>query len=139
MCVLHFGCVACKHVLPAVGFMKVEEVRNGIHLPASPAGILLPHSTTEEAPSLPAMSVQEDNTDQLALAPREGEATIPLTKRSLALLGTDDPRRRMLGANSEWDYLITPSPAFAPLAGHSTQSEVHQNEVHRVKCIESSA
>ena len=65
--------------------------------PTSPAGIPMPRLTTEEAPSLPAMSVQKDSTDQSALAPREGEATVPLAERSLALLGMDDPRKRMVG------------------------------------------
>ena len=53
----------------------------------------------------------------MALAPREGEAIMPLTERSLALLGTDDHRRRNTGAVSEWDYVNTPSPVHAPLAG----------------------
>ena len=33
------------------------------------------------------------------------------------MLGIDDPRRRMVGAISEWEYVTTPSPAYAPLAG----------------------
>ena len=57
----------------------------------------MPRLTTEEAPSLPAMSVQKDSTDQSAFAPREGEAAVPLAERSLALLGMDDPKRRMVG------------------------------------------
>ena len=66
--------------------------------PVGPAGMLVHRSNrsfTEEAPSLPAMSAQEDSTDQLAIAPREGEAVMPLTGQSLAMLGHDDPRRRM--------------------------------------------
>ena len=74
--------------------------------PLSPAGMRIPHSTTEEAPSLPAMSVQVDSMDQFAIAPRDGEATILWTERSLALLGMDDPRRRMVCAISEWDTLL---------------------------------
>ena len=94
--------------------------------PVSPAGIPIPHSTSEEAPSLPAMSAQEDSADELALGFREGEATVHVTERSLALLGMDDPRRRMVGEISVWDYVTTPCPAFAPLAGSpaaATKSE----------------
>ncbi|CAE7325655.1 unnamed protein product, partial [Symbiodinium microadriaticum] len=72
------------------------------------------------------MSAQEDSADELALGFREGEATVHVTERSLALLGMDDPRRRMVGEISVWDYVTTPCPAFAPLAGSpaaATKSE----------------
>ena len=84
--------------------------------PVNSAGIPIPHSTTQEVPSLPAMSVQEDGTNELAIAPREGEAIMPLTEPSLAMLGLDDPRRRMAGTISEWDYVSSPTHAHAPLA-----------------------
>ena len=85
--------------------------------PVSPAGVPIPHSATEEAPSLSAMSLQDTGTDQVGLAPREGEAVVPLTERSLAMLGADDARRRMQGAISEWDHVDTPTPVPAPLTG----------------------
>ena len=50
----------------------------------------MPNSATEEAPSLSAMSLQDTGTDQMVLASREGEAVVPLTERSLAMLGSDD-------------------------------------------------
>ena len=95
--------------------------------PISPAGVPVPNSATEEAPSLSAMSLQDTGTDQMVLAPREGEAVVPLTERSLAMLGSDDSRRNMLGARSEWDYVTTPSPYRAPLTGSPTvlASSVH--------------
>ena len=88
--------------------------------PISPAGVPIPNSATEEAPSISAMSLQDAGTEQMALAPREGEAVVPLTERSLAMLGSDDSRRNMPGARSEWDYVTTPSPYRAPLAGSPT-------------------
>ena len=88
--------------------------------PISPAGVPVPNSATEEAPSISAMSLQDAGTDQMALAPREGEAVVPLTERSLAMLGSDDSRRNMPGARSEWDYVTTPSPYRAPLTGSPT-------------------
>ena len=88
--------------------------------PISPAGVPVPNSATEEAPSVSAMSLQDSGTDQVALAPREGEAIVPLTERSLAMLGSDDSRRNMPGVRSEWDYVTTPSPYRAPLTGSPT-------------------
>ena len=88
--------------------------------PISPAGVPVPNSATEEAPSISAMSLQDTGMDQMALAPREGEAVVPLTERSLAMLGSDDSRRNMPGARSEWDYVTTPSPYRAPLTGSPT-------------------
>ena len=85
--------------------------------PVNPAGVPVPNSVTEDAPSLSAMSLQDTGTDQMALAPREGEAIVPLTERSLSLEGSDDPRRRMHGAISEWDYVNSPNPIHAPLTG----------------------
>ena len=88
--------------------------------PISPAGVPIPNSATEEAPSVSAMSLQDSGTDQVALAPREGEAIVPLTERSLAMLGSDDSRRNMPGVRSEWDYVTTPSPHRALLTGSAT-------------------
>ena len=88
--------------------------------PISPAGIPVPNSVTEEAPSLSAMSLQDTGTDLMGPAPREGEAMVPLTERSLAMLGSDDSRRNMPGARSEWDYVTTPSPQRALLTGSPT-------------------
>ena len=85
--------------------------------PVNPAGIPVPRShQTSEIASNPGMSVQEDATDQGALAPREGEASLPLNDNSLAMLGLSDPRRTMMGARSEWDYVTSPTPANAHLA-----------------------
>ena len=88
--------------------------------PISPAGIPVPNSVTEEAPSLSAMSLQDTGTDPMGPAPREGEAVVPLTERSLAVLGSDDSRRNMPGARSEWDCVTTPSPQRALLTGSPT-------------------
>ena len=95
--------------------------------PISPAGVPVPNSATEEAPSLSAMSLQDTGTDQVVLASREGEAVVPLTERSLAMLGSDDSRRYMPGARSEWDCVTTPSPYRAPLTGSPTvlASSIH--------------
>ena len=60
---------------------------------------------------------------------------MPLAERSLSLLGTDDARRRMVGAISDWDDVATPSPAFSPLAGSppaATSLHYSPNEIPQV-------
>ena len=65
--------------------------------PVSPAGlpaisISAAREDTEEIASLPAMSVQDDGTDVVAIGPREGGQALPLTAEALAVMGLNDPR-----------------------------------------------
>ena len=60
--------------------------------PVSPAGlpaigISAAREDTEEITSLPAMSVQDDGTDAVAIGPREGGQALPLTAEALAVMG----------------------------------------------------
>ena len=109
---VHSGCSAYKHRLTAESPTVVIEVRNG-------TSSLKPcrHSYTSRDNG--GSAHWEDSTDQLAIAPREGGAVMPLTERSFAMLRLDDPRgpRRMAGAISEWEYVSSPSHAHAPLRG----------------------
>ena len=94
--------------------------------PVSPAGlpaigISAAREDTEEIASLPAMSVQDDGTDAVAIGPREGGQALPLTAEALAVMGLNDPRRNAPGAVSEWAHVTTPTHARASLAGSPQQ------------------
>ena len=94
--------------------------------PVSPAGlpaisISAAREDTEEIASLPAMSVQDDGTDAVAIGPREGGQALPLTAEALAVMGPNDPRRNAPGAVSEWAHVTTPTHARASLAGSHQQ------------------
>ena len=94
--------------------------------PLSPAGlhaisISAAREDTEEIASYPAMSVQYDGTDTVAIGPREGGQGMPLTAESLAT------RRNAPGAVSEWAHVTSPTHARASLAGSPKQINMAQN------------
>ena len=111
--------------------------------PVSPAGlpaigISAAREDTEEIASLPAMSVQDDGTDAVAIGPREGGQALPLTAEALAVMGLNDPRRNAPGAVSEWAHVTTPTHARASLAGSPQQfnsAQYSPSEFHNIACV----
>ncbi|CAE7572227.1 unnamed protein product [Symbiodinium sp. CCMP2592] len=94
--------------------------------PVNPAGIpaidiSAARADTEDLNSLPAMSVQDDGTDQVVPGTREGGQVVPLTAEALAVMGQTDPRRGAPGAVSEWAYVSSSAHQHASLAGSPQQ------------------
>ena len=108
--------------------------------PVSPAGlpaigISAAREDTEEIASLPAMSVQDDGTDVVAIGPREDGQALILTAEALAVMGLNDPRRNAPGAVSEWAQVTSPTHALASLAGSPQQfnsAQYSPSEFHNV-------
>ena len=107
--------------------------------PVSPAGlpaigISAAREDTEEIASLPAMSVQDDGTDVVAIGPREDGQALILTAEALAVMGLNDPRRNAPGAVSEWAQVTSPTHALASLAGSPQQfnsAQYSPSEFHK--------
>ena len=92
--------------------------------PVSPAGlpaigISAAREDTEEIASLPAMSVQDDGTDVVAIGPREGGQALPLTAKALAVMGLNDPRRNAPGA------ALMPLRPWRDRLNNSTRPNIH--------------